>query len=78
MNNKYKILTTGLELLTKFPAGLGPSISIISDTVDGAMYPSVMFIPSFEGNEIAFTLTIGSEANAGGGPRDSTAAKETG
>lgn len=72
----------------KFPAELGPSISIISDTVVGAMYPSVMFIPSFatEGDGVPLyslppeedTFTIGSEANAGGGPRDSATVKETG
>lgn len=66
----------------KFPAELGASISIISDTVDGAVYPSVIL----EGDELALyslppgedTLIIGSEANAGGGPRGSVTAIETG
>lgn len=83
----YKILTTGgLELLIKLPVELGLSISIISDTEVGAMYPSVTFIPSFatEGDELAlYSLLpeeeiIGSDANAGGGLRDSITVKETG
>lgn len=53
-----------------------------------AEYPSVMFISSrsTEGNELALfsllpvedAVTRGSEANAGGGPRGSVAANETG
>lgn len=80
---------TGLELFMKFPAELGPSISVISDTEsfeDPA--PSVMLIAFFPPADVELPLvslpsaedapTSGSDANAGGGVRDSGTGNETG
>ena len=71
----FKILTTtGLEFLMKFPAEPGPSISVISVTVS---LEGPSFVPSFATDADEDTPIIGSEANAGGGLRDSVV-KETG
>lgn len=67
--------------MIKFPVELGLSISIISDTEVGAMYPSVKFIPFFATEDDELTLEeeiIGSDANAGGGLQDSVTVRETG
>lgn len=77
ISNKGNFPTpTGLEVFIKSPAELGLSISTISD----------MFIPSLatEDELKLFSLlavddkaTNGSDANAGGGPRDSVSGDET-
>lgn len=63
-----------------FPAELGLSISTISDTksLEG-LVPAGDEYPSTESEISLFSLPInGSEANAGGGLRDSATGNETG
>lgn len=63
-----------------FPAELGPSISTISVIEDlEGLVPIGSEYPSTESEISLFSLVInGSEANAGGGLRDSVTGNETG
>lgn len=70
----------GLGAFMKFPAEVGPSISTMSVTVSvEGPAPVADEYPSTEFEFVIFSLLInGSEANAGGGLRDSVTDSETG